>query len=129
MFHFNKHLLSGSKILRKWVLNKMIKDLLKGSLLIVASLSSQPAINNRNTRTRCEICSKSPIKIPERRQWRVFIVNFEHISHLVLVFLLLALSKWMAAGLLFIILLDEQWSFSKTCCVQGPLWCYCAGSN
>ena len=29
---------------------------------------------------------------PERRQWRdsgVFIVNFEHISHLVLVFLLL----------------------------------------
>ena len=30
------------------------------------------------------------IKTPERRQWRrysVFIVNFEHISHLVLVFL------------------------------------------
>ena len=43
-----------------------------------------------NTRTRCEICSKLTIKTPERRQWRrsgVFIVNFEHISHLVLVFL------------------------------------------
>ena len=37
---------------------------------------------NRNTRTRCEICSKLTIKTPERRHWRrsgVFIVNFEHI--------------------------------------------------
>ena len=43
---------------------------------------------NRNTRSRCEICS--------RRHWHrssVFIVNFEHISHLVLVFLLLTLSR------------------------------------
>ena len=43
-------------------------------------------INNRNTRTRCEICSKLTIKIPERHQWRrsgIFIVNTEHISHLV----------------------------------------------
>ena len=46
-------------------------------------------VNNRNTRTKCEICSKLTIKTPERRQWRrsgVFIVNFEHISHFVLVF-------------------------------------------
>ena len=53
-------------------------------------------VNNRNTRTRCEICSKLTIKTPERRQWRrsgVFIVNFEHISHLVLVFLLLTLNR------------------------------------
>ena len=45
-------------------------------------------VNNRNTRTRREICSKLTIKTPERRSWRrsgVFIVNFEHISHLVLV--------------------------------------------
>ena len=51
-------------------------------------------INKKNTRTRCEICSKLTIKTPERRYWRlsgVFIVNFEHISHLVLVFLLLTL--------------------------------------
>ena len=27
-------------------------------------------INNRNTRKRCEICSKSTIKTTERRQWR-----------------------------------------------------------
>ena len=43
-----------------------------------------------------DICSKLTIKTSERRQWRrsyVFIVNFEHISHLALVFLLLTLSK------------------------------------
>ena len=27
-------------------------------------------VSNRNTRTRCEICSKLTIKIPERRHWR-----------------------------------------------------------
>ena len=40
-------------------------------------------VNNRNTRTRCEICSKLTIKTPGRLHWRrsgVFIVNFEHIS-------------------------------------------------
>ena len=49
-------------------------------------------VNNRNTTTRCE-----------RRHWRrsgIFIVNFQHISHLVLVFPLLTLSRSMPAGLL-----------------------------
>ena len=53
-------------------------------------------VKNRNTRSRCEICSKLTLKTPERHHWRrsgVFIVNFEHISHLVLVFLLLTLSR------------------------------------
>ena len=53
------------------------------------------SFSNKNTRTRCEICSKLTIKTPERRQWccsGVFIVNFEHISHVVLVFLLLTLN-------------------------------------
>ena len=52
-------------------------------------------VNNRNTRTWCEICSKLTIKTPERRHWcrsGVFIVNFEHVSHLVLVLLLLTLN-------------------------------------
>ena len=45
-------------------------------------------VNNRNTRTRCEICSKLTIKTQELRQWGrsgVFIVHFEHILHLVLI--------------------------------------------
>ena len=53
-------------------------------------------INNRNTITRCEICSKLTIKTPEGRQWRrpgVFIVNSEHFSHFVLVFRLLTLNR------------------------------------
>ena len=51
--------------------------------------------NDRNTKARCQICSKLTIKAPERRQWRrsdIFIVNVEHISHLVLVFVLLTLN-------------------------------------
>ena len=42
-------------------------------------------VNNGNTRTRCEICSELTIKMPERRDSHrsgIFIVNFEHISHL-----------------------------------------------
>ena len=45
-------------------------------------------VNNRNTRLRCEICLKLTIKTPERSHWHrsgVFIINFEHISHPVLV--------------------------------------------
>ena len=52
-------------------------------------------VSNRSTRTRYEICSKLTIKTPELRhkcRSGVFIVNFEHLSHLVLVVLLLALN-------------------------------------
>ena len=62
---------------------------------IVPASSYMFKVKNRNTRTRCEICSKLTIKIPERRHWRrsgIFIVNFEHILHFVLVFLLLTLT-------------------------------------
>ena len=51
---------------------------------------------NRNTRARCEIWSKLTRKTPERRHWGragAFIVNFEHILQLVLVFLFLTLSR------------------------------------
>ena len=54
-----------------------------------------------NTRTRCKICSKLTIKTPERRHWRrssVFIVNFEDISHLVLVLLLATLNMEFPEG-------------------------------
>ena len=58
-------------------------------------------VNNRNTGTRCEICLKLTIKMPERHQWcrsGVFIVDFEHISCLVLVFLLLTLNIYCRLG-------------------------------
>ena len=71
---------------------KLLRDLLKefqklrNYRLQVSISQAFPAgiylfkVNSRNTRTRCEICSG------------VFIVNFEHISHLVLVLLLLTLN-------------------------------------
>ena len=46
--------------------------------------------NNSNIRTRSKKCSKLTMKTQERHQWRrssVFIVKFEHISQLALVFL------------------------------------------
>ena len=49
-------------------------------------------VNNRSTRAGCEICLELKLNTPERGSG-VFIVNFEYISHLVLVFLLLTLSR------------------------------------
>ena len=53
-------------------------------------------VNNRNTRRMCEICSKLKIKTPERRP--AFILNFQQISHILLVFPLITLNKWLTAG-------------------------------
>ena len=71
-------------------------------------------INYRNTRTRCEICSKLTIKTQERRQWHgfgVFDVNFEHILQLVLVFLLIniehVITDWVRT--LLIHLMSTKW--------------------
>ena len=58
-------------------------------------------VNNKDIRIICAICSKSTIRyIPAdiyllkvRRRSGAFIVNFKHISQLVLVFLLLTLNK------------------------------------
>ena len=53
-------------------------------------------INNGNIRTMCEISSKLTVKALESRQWRrcvVFIVNYEQISHILVVFSMLTLNK------------------------------------
>ena len=45
--------------------------------------------NNRNTKKRSETCSNLTTDTQKRRQWRrsdFFIVNFEHILHLFLLF-------------------------------------------
>ena len=51
-------------------------------------------VNDRDTRTRFEMCSKLTIKTAERCLY----LNFEHISHLNLVFLLLTLNMQLPAG-------------------------------
>ena len=54
-------------------------------------------VNNRNIRTRYETCSKLTLKTPVFNlkflySLFVFLLNFQHISHLVLVLLLLTLN-------------------------------------
>ena len=59
-------------------------------------------VNNRNTRTRCEIFSELSMKTPETCQQHhsvVFIVNFEHISQLDLMLLLSTLCWYMPVNL------------------------------
>ena len=66
-------------------------------------------VNNRNTRKRCEICSKLTTKTLEWRQWRrsgVFMVNFEHFSYIFLVFLLPDLEKVNVCWVLVFLLLN-----------------------
>ena len=58
----------------------------------------------------CEICSKFTIKTLDRRNWRrsgVSIIYFEHISHLLLAFLLLTLNKQILAGC------QKRWNFCE----------------
>ena len=59
-------------------------------------------VNNRSNRTSFEICSQLTGKTPEELYWDhsgVFIIDSEHISHLVLVFLWLTLNMLLSAGL------------------------------
>ena len=60
-------------------------------------------------------CSKLTIETIEKgvKLFGVFIVNFEHISHFVLVFLLLTLNMWMPTGLMFLIAVKLQQLFMK----------------
>ena len=85
-------------------------------LTAIISATSQPTFtcykfNNRNNRTKHELCSELTIKTPEQCHWRccgVFIVNFQHISHLVLVFLLLTWSRLMLAALVVVLVNYHQ---------------------
>ena len=53
-------------------------------------------VNNKKNKKSCETCSKLTVKIQTRNNWHrsgVFIVNFEYISSLFLVFSLLTLTR------------------------------------
>ena len=36
-------------------------------------------VNDRNIRTRCEVCSRLTIKAPEQRRWHISIDKFKHV--------------------------------------------------
>ena len=55
------------------------RNLVKNGIIAHPAAIYLVKLNNRNTRTRCEMCSKLTIKTSERREWRrsdVFVVNF-----------------------------------------------------
>ena len=84
-------------------------------------------VNNRDTKAKRKICSNLTIKTPKRRQWRcsgVFIVNFEHISQLVLVFPLLTLSKLIcSANQLTVFCMRGIFIVYKNSCTQLKFTC------
>ena len=88
--------------------------------------------NNRDTRKRCEICSKSKITTLERRQWLssgVFIVDFERISHLFLVLLLLTYLEQVNVCWKYIVnRFRICWStnFAKTACKAEAVFSRCS---
>ena len=98
--------LSDDNILFYFIYFFVILCLWKGVVRTFSFACTQPTITcsklkNKNSRTRYEIGMKLTIKTPERRQWRrsgLFIVNFEQVSYLTLMFLFLTLSTDMLAG-------------------------------
>ena len=98
--------LSDDNILFYFIYFFVILCLWKGVVRTFYFACTQPTITcsklkNKNSRTRYEIGMKLTIKTPERRQWRrsgLFIVNFEQVSYLTLMFLFLTLSTDMLAG-------------------------------
>ena len=88
------------KLQRKLVFN--VQNAPESRILSSPQVSIYPAgiylfkFNKGNARVICKIYSNLIIKTPERSYWRcfdVFIANFEHISHIALMFPLLSLNN------------------------------------
>ena len=75
-----------------WFRDLFLKKLTKANTQLTLACSKSPIETLENV---VNIYSKLTIKTPERCHWRRcgVIVNFEHISHLFLVFLLVTLNK------------------------------------
>ena len=92
--HKGLSVVSGSPVISNWEApTENVSEFLNYYLKPVMQNGN---INKRNTRKRCDICSKLTTKTWEQRQWRlssVFITDLEHILHFLLVVLLLTLKK------------------------------------
>ena len=76
--------MTGTAVMKELKVLKALTIFTKSSMINVWQnpYTSVFKANDRNTRARCEICSKLIIKTSERCQWLrsgVFIGNFEHI--------------------------------------------------
>ena len=78
------------------IIEKLEIDCLEITMSKIPAGNYMFKVNNRNTRTRCELFYKLTIKAAKRSHWircDVFFVNSEHISNLLLIFLLPNLSR------------------------------------
>ena len=97
-FSFGGHIASLLKLLQIEVNSESYNSVLKKHKFCQSILANiyLLKVNNRNTTRRCDICSKLTTKTPERRKRRrpdVFIINFEYISHIFVVRLLLTWTR------------------------------------
>ena len=97
--HSPKHLFYQKKLNKDVVLphhSQYKKSLLKWLINTSQQTNTYSKINNINTKERCGRCSKLTVKTQERRNWYrsvVFIADFEHISHIFLVLILLPFNR------------------------------------
>ena len=97
--------------------------------MIVGSAYTQPTFTSsklpiKTLKHGVGICSKITIKTPERRHSGLFIVNFEHISHLALVFLLITFKMILPAGQELIFTSMRANIHDVKTLTQGTIKCY-----
>ena len=80
---------------------KWPKNILNSCFILYAANIYLFKVNNKYIRKRCKRFSQLRMKLPKWRHWHRYgvVVIFEHISHLLLVFLLLILNMYFFAGL------------------------------
>ena len=70
-FWKNSRMSVSVSFLLTWSYMLLIKDTLR-KFEVIPAVNCMFKVNNRNTRTRCEICSKLTIKTPERPFWCLY---------------------------------------------------------
>ena len=71
LMYFPFHIINKSPVVTSSTKNLNLSKVLKCHIPAGIYLFK---VNNRNTRARCEICSKLTINTPERRQWRFWCI-------------------------------------------------------
>ena len=64
------------KILSKLISEEILIDTLRFFDFLYPAGIYLLKVDNRNTRARCEICSKLTVKTPEQCHWRIFHILF-----------------------------------------------------
>ena len=106
-----KHLVcfrdSYNDVIRDILIREYLKQLLTSFPVVPTDVYLFKVIKG-NPRTMCEICSELTINTPELRHWccsGIFIVHFEQILLIALVFPFLTLNKYIPTGINYFVLI------------------------